>query len=50
MEIYINSKFEIVAKENATMIKIIPSNGEPPYFIEVSKKQSEIKKENNAPR
>jgi hypothetical protein len=35
MIIYLDRKFSVVGKESATMAKVIPGNGEPPYFIRV---------------
>jgi hypothetical protein len=35
MIVYFNDDFEDVSKELATMAKVIPLNGDPPYFIKV---------------
>lgn len=45
MIIYLDRKFDVVEKESARMAKVIPGNGEPPYFIRVYKYPNQNREE-----
>jgi hypothetical protein len=39
MIIYLDKDFNPVEKDKAVMAKVIPENGDPPYFIKVEKEE-----------
>jgi hypothetical protein len=45
MIIYLTKDFEPVEKEKAVMAKVIPENGDPPYFVAVEKEEKETEKD-----
>lgn len=45
MKIYLTENFEPTDKEHAKIIKIIPDNGDPPYFIEAGEAIEKISSE-----
>ena len=46
MIIYLNDNFDPVEKDEATIAKVIPDNGEVPYFIDIQDVGSRPKAEN----
>ena len=41
MIIYLDNNFNPVDKDQAVMAKVIPDNGEPPYFVSVEREQDD---------